>query len=84
MSIFKPRLWPLAIKLSLTIVVVVTAVGFMIGAVVVVQDWNRFHDELGEKALLLSESVAINAPRAMLHNNYWSLYLSLKNIANRH
>jgi signal transduction histidine kinase len=58
-------------------------VGFMIGAVMVVQDWTRFHDELGEKALLLSESVAITTPRAMLRKNYWGLYQSLKNIVAR-
>ncbi len=73
----------MAIKLSLTIIVVVAAVGFMIGAVMVARDWSRFHDELGEKALRLSEYVAINAPRAMQRKNYWSLYLSLKNIAAR-
>jgi len=83
MPILSPKSWPLAIKLSLTITVVVTAVGIMIGAVMVVQDWTRFHDELGEKALLLSESVAITTPRAMLRKDYWSLYQSLKNIAAR-
>jgi len=73
----------LAIKLPLTITVVVTTVGFMIGAVMVIYDWTRFQDELGEKALLLSESIAITAPRGMLRKDYWSLYLSLKNIAAR-
>jgi len=55
----------------------------MIGAVMVVQDWNRFHDVLGEKALLLSESIAITTPKAMLRNDSWSLYQSLKNMASR-
>jgi len=55
----------------------------MIGTVMVVQDWRRFHDALGEKALLLSESVAITTPKSMLRNDYWSLYLSLKNMASR-
>jgi len=83
MPILSPRSWSLAIKLPLTITVVVATVGFMIGAVMVVQDWTRFHDELGEKALLLSESVATTAPRGMLRKDYWSLYQSLKNIAAR-
>lgn len=83
MPILSPKSWPLAIKLSLTITVVVTAVGLMIGTVMVVQDWTRFHDELGERAFLLSESVAITTPRAMLRKDYWSLYQSLKNIAAR-
>jgi signal transduction histidine kinase len=78
-----PRSWPLAIKLSLVITVAVTAVGFMIGAVMIVQDWKRFQDVLGEKALLLSESIAITTPKAMLRKDYWSLYLSLKNMASR-
>ncbi len=83
MTIFGFRSWSLAIKLSLTITTVVAAVGFMIGAVMVVQDWKRFHDELGEKALLLSEFVAITTPMSMLRKDYWSLYLSLKNLATR-
>ncbi|WP_057957322.1 sensor histidine kinase, partial [endosymbiont of Ridgeia piscesae] len=83
MPLLSPRSWPLAIKLSLTITAVVAAVGFMIGAVMVVQDWKRFHDELGEKALLLSESVAITTPKAMLRKDYWLLYISLKNMASR-
>ncbi len=83
MPILNPRSWPVAIKLSATITVFVASVGFMIGAVMVVQDWTRFHDELGEKALLLSESVAITAPRAMRRKDYWPLYQSLKNIAAR-
>ena len=70
-------------KLSLTITTVVAGVGFMIGAVMVVQDWSRFHDVLGEKALLLTESVAITTPKAMLRKDYWSLYLSLKNMTSR-
>jgi len=83
MPIFNSKTWPLAIKLSLTITVVVTAVGFMIGAVMVLQEWSRFHEELGEKALLLSESVAITTPKAMQRNDHWSLYLSLKNMSSR-
>lgn len=80
MPIFSPKSWSLAIKLSLTITVVITAVGFLIGAIILAQDWKRFHDLLGEKALLLAESVAISAPKAMLRKDYWSLYLNLKNM----
>jgi len=83
MPIFNPKSWPLGIKLSLTITAVVTVVGFMIGAVMVSQDWSRFNEELGEKALLLSESVAITTPKSMQRNDYWSLYLSLKNMSSR-
>ncbi|PVV17706.1 MAG: hypothetical protein B6D78_18085 [gamma proteobacterium symbiont of Ctena orbiculata] len=83
MPIFSPKSWPLAIKLSLTITTVVAAVGFMIGAVIVVQDLKRFQGELGAKALLLSEFVAVTTPKVMLRNDYWQLYLSLKNMASR-
>ncbi|MCU7891695.1 MAG: HAMP domain-containing histidine kinase [Candidatus Thiodiazotropha sp. (ex Ustalcina ferruginea)] len=83
MPVLSPKSWPLAIKLSLTITAVVAAVGFMIGAVIVAQDWKRFQDELGTKALLLSEFVAITTPKAMLRKDYWQLYLSLKNMASR-
>lgn len=78
-----PKSWPLAIKLSLTITAVVTCVGFLIGVLMVVQDWKRFQNDLGEKALLLSESISITAPKAMLRKDYWSLYLSLKNMASK-
>ncbi len=80
MSLFKPKSWPLAIKLPLTITVVVTIVGFMIGTLMVAQNWSRLHEALGEKALLLSESVATIAPKAMLRKDYWALYLNLRNI----
>jgi len=80
---FNPKIWPLAIKLPLMITVVVTIVGFMIGSVMVLQDWRRSHEELGEKALLLSESVAITTPRDMLRRDYWALYLGLKNMRSR-
>lgn len=83
MSFLYPSSWPLSIKLSLVITFVVTAVGFMIGALMIVQDWKRFQDVLGEKALLLSESIALTAPKAILRKDYWSLYLSLKNMTAR-
>ncbi|MFZ9037877.1 MAG: sensor histidine kinase [Gammaproteobacteria bacterium] len=80
MVVFKPKSWPLAIKLPLTITAVVTIVGFMIGAFMVAQNWSRLHEALGEKALLLSESVATIAPKAMLRKDYWALYVNLRNI----
>ena len=83
MPILNPKTWPLAIKLPLTVTAVVTVVGFMIGAVMVLNDWSRFREDLGEKALLLSESVAITSPKAMQRKDYWSLYLSLKNMRSR-
>jgi signal transduction histidine kinase len=83
MSIFNPKLWPLAIKLPLTITVVVTVVGFLIGALMVAQNSSRLYEALGEKALLLSESVATIAPKAILRKDYWSLYANLRNLTLR-
>lgn len=75
-----PKSWSLAVKLSLTITAVVTAVGFLIGTIMVVHEWSRAHEALGEKALLLSRSVATTAPKAILRKDFWALYLSLKNL----
>ena len=46
----------------------------------VANEWKRSHEILGEKALLLSESIATNAPKAILRKDFWALYQSLKNI----
>ncbi|PVV11808.1 MAG: hypothetical protein B6D72_09095 [gamma proteobacterium symbiont of Ctena orbiculata] len=83
MALLNTTSWSLAFKLSLTITAVVTSVGFLIGILMVVQDWKRFQNDLAEKALLLSESISITAPKAMLRKDYWSLYLSLKNMASK-
>jgi len=81
MSLLNPLTWSLSVKFSLTITAVVAGVGFMIGAVIVAQDWMRFHSVLGEKAVLLAESLAATAPKAILRKDFWSLYMSLKHIA---
>jgi signal transduction histidine kinase len=78
-----PRSWSLSVKFALTITAVVAGVAFTIGAAIVAQDWRRFHDELGEKSLLLARSVAVTAPEQVLRNDYWSLYQSLKRMAVR-
>jgi signal transduction histidine kinase len=70
-------------KFALTITAVATGVGFTIGAVIVAQDWKRFHEDLEEHAVLLARSVAVAAPDAMLREDYWSLYKSLKVMASR-
>lgn len=83
MKAFRPRFWNLAVKFPLVITAVVTGVGFTIGAVIIYQDWHRFHDELAEKTLLIAGSVAATAPEAMLRNDYWPLFQSLKKVATR-
>lgn len=74
--------WGLSFKFALAITAVVASVAFTIGAVIVVQDWYRFHEELEERALLLAGSVAVTAPDAILRNDFWFLYQSLKKMAN--
>lgn len=78
-----PRSWSLAAKIALTITAVAAGVGSTTGAVIVHHDWERFHAQLEEHALLLATSVAAAAPDAMLRNDYWSLYKSLKRMAFR-
>lgn len=77
---FNPKSWSLAVKLPLTITAVVTAVGFLIGTVMVGHEWSLAHEALGEKALLLSRSVATSAPKAIVRKDFWALYSSLKNL----
>ena len=81
----RPNLLPkgLSVKFALTITAVVAGVAFTIGAVIVTLDWQRFQRELENKALLLAHSVAVTAPEDILQNDYWSLYKSLKNMANQ-
>lgn len=83
MKLLSPRSWSLSVKFALTITAVVAGVAFTIGAVIVAQDWRRFHDDLGEKSLLLARSVAVTAPEDILRNDYWGLYQSLKRMALR-
>ncbi len=75
-----PKSWSLAVKLPLTITAVVTAVGFLIGTVMVIHEWSLAHEALAEKALLLSRSVATTAPKAIVRKDFWALYSSLKNL----
>jgi two-component system, NtrC family, sensor kinase len=83
MSLFKPYVWSLAVKLSLSFVSIITGVGFMIGIIVVFQDWIRFNKALEQKALLLSEFVAITTPRAILRNDYWTMHQRIKHLAEK-
>jgi signal transduction histidine kinase len=76
-----PRSWNLSVKFALAMTAVVAGVAFTIGAVMVAQDWRRFHDDLADKSLLLARSVAVTAPDQILRSDYWSLYQSLKKMA---
>lgn len=81
MTLLSPRSWGLSVKFALTITAVVSGVAFTIGAVIVTLDWQRFHRDLEEKALLLAHSVAVAAPEAILRSDYWLLFKSLKKMA---
>lgn len=48
----------------------------------IAHEWTRSHEVLGEKALLLSETIATAAPKSILRKEYWPLYQSLKHIKN--
>lgn len=77
------RSWNLSLKFAFTITLVVAGVAFTIGAAIVAQDWRWFHDELEEKALLLSRSVAVTIPEAILRNDYWPLYKGFEKMASK-
>jgi two-component system, NtrC family, sensor kinase len=71
----------LSVKFALTITAVVAGVAFTIGAVIVTLDWQRFHRELENKALLLAHSVSLTASEHILRKDHWSLFKSLKKMA---
>jgi len=75
------RSWGLSFKFALAITTIVAGVAFTIGAVIVVQDRQRFNQDLEERVLLLARSVAVTAPEAILRNDSWFLYQSLKKMA---
>ncbi len=83
MKLFFSRTWGLSFKFALAITVIVAGVAFTIGTVIVVQDRQRFNKELGERALLLARSAAVAAPEAILRNDSWFLYQSLKKMASQ-
>lgn len=76
-----PRGWSLMVKLPLTITAVVAGVAFTIGLSVVADSYNRFRADLEDKALLLAHSVAVKAPEMVLRHDTWSLYKTLRTVA---
>ena len=77
------RFGSLSVKFPVAITAIVASVGFTIGAAVILQDWLRFREALEEKTLLLARSVAISAPEAILQNDSWALYKTLRKMASR-
>ncbi|MDH5749662.1 MAG: hypothetical protein OEY85_10175, partial [Rhodospirillales bacterium] len=81
MPFIHPRSWNFSLKFALIITAVVAGVAFTIGAVIVMQDRQRFRLDLEDKAILLARSVAVTAPDHILRNDSWALYRSLKKMA---
>ncbi len=78
MRYLHPKNWSLAVKVPLTITAVVAGVGFTIGAIVIQHGSERFRDQLAARALLLAQSIATSTPDAILHDDYWSLYKTVR------
>jgi signal transduction histidine kinase len=81
MSWYRPQSWSLSAKIPFTHSVMIVGVALTIGVVVVAQAWVQFREELEEKALLLARDVAATAPEAILRNDYWTLYNTLRQTA---
>jgi signal transduction histidine kinase len=79
MRLVHPRNWSLGIKFPLTIVAMVTGVGFTIGAIVIKHDTERFHDQVAARAMLHARTIAASAPESILRNDYWVLYKTVAN-----
>lgn len=77
------RFRSLSVTFPVAITAIVASVGFTIGAAVIVQDWFRFREALEEKALLLARSIAISTPEAILQNDSWALFTTIRKIAAR-
>lgn len=78
MSWYRPRTWSLSVKIPFAHTVMIVGVALTIGVVIVAQAWVQFRVELEEKALIMALDVAATAPEAILRNDYWNLYNTLK------
>ena len=75
--IARPRTWSLAVKVPLTVALVVAAVAMAIGLVIVEQERDRIRADLGDRVTLTARSVAAAARDQVLRNDYWGLYKTL-------
>jgi signal transduction histidine kinase len=78
MSLYRPGSWSLSLKIPFAHTVMIVGVALTIGIVIVDQAWVQFREELEEKALIMARDVAATAPEAILRNDYWTLYNTLK------
>ncbi len=78
MSWYRPRSWSLSVKIPFAHTVMIVGVALTIGIVVVAQARVQFREELEEKVLLMARDVAATAPEAILRNDYWTLYNTLR------
>ncbi len=83
MKLLHPRSWSLSVKFPLLITAVVAGAAVVIGVAIVAQYRQTFETALEEKALLLARATSATATEAILRQDYWSLYLNLKQTATR-
>lgn len=83
MKLLHPHSWSLSVKFPLMITAVVTGAAVVIGVAVVAQYRQHLERALEEKALLLARATSATAAEAILRQDYWSLYLNLKQTATR-
>jgi two-component system, NtrC family, sensor kinase len=71
----------LSIKLPLVLSIVVACVAATIGVAMVERDRQRLREELNGRASLLARTVAAVAPEQVVRGDTWSLFKSLRQIA---
>lgn len=76
-----PRSWPLSVKFSLLITLIVVGVAATIGGVAVTQERQRLATNIGQQALVLARSMAAMAPEALVRHDPWTLYKTLRQVA---
>jgi signal transduction histidine kinase len=83
MKLLRPKSWSLMAKIPLTITLVALGSALTIGLVIIQHDSARQREALENRTLLLAQATAATAAEAILRNDVWSLYRSLKQVARR-
>lgn len=73
--------WSLSVKLPVIVCLVVVGVAAVIGAGVVTKDRTELREALSDRAKLLARWVAASTAEPMLHNDTWSVYRALRQVA---
>lgn len=75
-----PRSWPLSVKFSLLISLIVVGVATTIGIVAVTQERQRLGANIGQQALVLARSLAAMTPEALIRHDPWTLFKTLRQV----